>query len=108
MTNGEYMMQRLRAFDISEAQLIDSGIDLAADYVPGSRSVALGLIRVIEDLVLAPQRTNISENGFSVSWDTGKLGRYYLYLCRKWGVAPNSDVTQDLQIPTITDVSREW
>jgi len=108
MTNGEYMRERLRAFDISEAQLLDSGIDLTAPYVAGSRPVALAMIRILEDLVLAPQRTNISEGGFSVSWDTTNLGRYYKYLCSKYGVEPNSVVTENMGIPTITDVSSNW
>lgn len=108
MTNGEYMREKLKAFDISDAELLDSGIDLSAEYEPNSPIVAKGLISVIEGLVLAPQRTNISENGFSISWDTANLGKYYLYLCRKWGVAPNKDVTSNLQIPTITDVSNLW
>ena len=108
ITNGEYMKQKLQAFDITEAQLLDSGVDLDAEYQPNSRIVALGMISVIEDLVLAPQRTNISENGFSVSWDTSHLAQYYRYLCKKWGVTPNADVLEELKIPTIKDVSEMW
>ena len=108
MTNGDYMMQKLQAFSITEAQLLDSGVNLEAEYVPGSRIVALGMISVIEDLVLSPQQTNISENGFSVSWDVSNLAKYYMYLCKKWGVTPNADVIESIQIPTIKDVSEIW
>lgn len=102
------MRQQLKAFEVTEAQLLDSGVDLDAEYVPKSREVALGLISVVEDLVLAPHRTNISEGGFSVSWDMTNLAKYYKYMCSKWGVPMNKEVTDIIQIPTITDVSNEW
>ena len=108
MTNGEYMMQKLQAFDITEAQLLDSGVTLNDTYVPGSRTVAIGIIKVIEDLVLSPQRTNISENGFSVSWNVDNLAKYYKYLCKKWDYTPDTEVLESLQIPTIKDVSNTW
>ena len=108
MTNGEYMREKLQAFDITDAQLLDSGINLNDDYQPNSRPVALAMIGIIEDMVLAPQRTNISENGFSVSWNTENLAKYYKYLCKKWGVDMNADVTETIQIPTIKDRSEIW
>lgn len=108
MTNGEYMREKLQAFDITDAQLLDSGIDLNEEYVPNSRTVGLAMIGIIEDLVLAPQRTNISENGFSVSWDTSNLAKYYQYLCKRWGVTPNEDIVGEIKIPTIKDVSEIW
>ena len=108
MTNGEYMKEKLQALDITDAHLLDSGIDLNAEYTPNSRTTALGMIKVIEDLVLAPQRTNISENGFSVSWNVENLAKYYKYLCKKWGVDLNPDIAETMQIPTIKDVSEIW
>jgi len=108
MTNGEYMREKLQAFDVTEAQLLDSGINLTDDYTPNSRPVALAIIKILEDMVLAPQRTNISENGFSISWDTANLAKYYRYLCKQWGVTPNADVTETIQIPTIRDRSELW
>lgn len=108
MTNGEYMREKLQAFGVTDAQLLDSGVDLSATYEPNSRSVGLGILSIIEDMVLSPQRTNISENGFSESWDTSNLGKYYMYLCKKWGVTPKAEITDTIQIPTIKDVSEMW
>ena len=108
MTNGEYMREKLRAFDVTEAQLLDSGINLTDNYVPNSRNVALAIIKILEDMVLSPIRTNISENGFSVSWDTQNIAKYYKYLCKIWRVTPNSDIVEDIKIPTIKDVSETW
>lgn len=108
MTNGEYMREKLRAFGVTDAMLIDSGVDLTAEYTANDVVVAKGMIGVLEDIALAPKMTNINEQGFSVSWDTTQLGKYYYYLCRKYGVEPNCDVLASVDIPMIKDVTNQW
>ena len=108
MTNREYIMAKLKAFDISEAQLADLNIDLDAEYTPNSKAVGLALVSFLEELVLAPFRTNINENGFSVSWDTQNLGKYYYWLCKKYGVTPNEDITALIGMSVIKDRTDIW
>lgn len=108
MTNGEYIRQKLQAWNITEAQLIDTGIDLDKDYDPNDTQVKAALVDTIEELALAPYLKNVSENGFSVSWDFENMGRYYLWLCKKLNRTPSDDVTAALGISTITDKSDIW
>lgn len=108
MTNLEYVRMKLKAFEISEAELIDAGIDPQAEYAPGSAVVGKGIISIIEERIFAPYRTNISEQGFSVSWDMRDIAKYYLYLCRRWGVTPDAEVQRLSGLSVITDVSSMW
>lgn len=108
MTNREYIMGKLKAFDISEAQLADLTIDLDDEYVSGSKSVGMALVGLIEDLLFAPYRSNINEQGFSISWDIQNLGKYYLHLCRKYGVTPNEQASELLGLSRITDRTNMW
>ena len=66
------------------------------------------MISVIEELMLAPCMSNVNENGFSVSWDYSRIGQYYMWLCRKYGVAPDNEVVAALGLSTITDKSDIW
>ena len=66
------------------------------------------MISVIEELMLAPYMSNVNENGFSVSWDYSRIGQYYMWLCRKYGVAPDDEVVAALGLSTITDKSDIW
>lgn len=92
MTNKDYILSRLRSFNIEEAQLADMEIDLYDEYKPKSIDVGIAMCSLIEDLVLAPKVRSINEQGFSMSWDFESLSKYYLYLCRKYGITPNEDV----------------
>lgn len=107
----EYISQKLRAWNITDAQLedISSGIDLDEEYTSdNSQVVGKAMISVIEELMLAPYMSNVNENGFSVSWNYYKIGQYYMWLCRKYGVAPDNEVVAALGLSTITDKSDIW
>lgn len=107
----EYISQKLRAWNITDAQLedISSGIDLDKEYTSdNSQVVGKAMISVIEELMLAPYMSNVNENGFSVSWDYSRIGQYYMWLCRKYGVAPDDEVVAALGLSTITDKSDIW
>ena len=115
MTTGEYISQKLASFgNLSEAQLLDmsaaGGFFLDDEYVASenARSVGIGMISGIEELVFAPKMKSVSESGFSVSWDYDGLGKYYLWLCRKWGVTPNDEVLGMLGISMIIDRTDCW
>lgn len=107
----EYISQKLRAWNITDAQLedISSGIDLDEEYTSSnSQVVGKAMISVIEELMLAPYMSNVNENGFSVSWDYSRIGKYYMWLCRKYGVTPDNEVVAALGLSTITDKSDIW
>ena len=108
-----YISEKLRAFDVSEAQLVDvyiySGINLDAE-VEDQEPMALGtaLIRTIEELILAPRLTSINEGGFSMSWDFSKVTSYYLWLCRRWGIKPDDEISAMMGLSTIKDRTDMW
>ena len=107
----EYISQKLRAWNITDAQLedISSGIDLDEEYTSDdAQVVGKAMISVIEELMLAPCMSNVNENGFSVSWDYSRIGQYYMWICRKYGVAPDDEVVAALGLSTITDKSDIW
>ena len=107
----EYISQKLRAWNITDAQLedISSCIDLDEEYTSDdAQVVGKAMISVIEELMLAPYMSNVNENGFSVSWDYSRIGQYYMWLCRKYGVAPDDEVVAALGLSTITDKSDIW
>ncbi len=113
MTIRAYISDKLKAFGISEAQLIDlsisSGLDLDADVLSCEPSVVgIALTQTLEECILAPRVSNVSENGFSMSWDFASVGNYYIWLCRKWGITPNADVLQMLGVSAIIDRSDNW
>ena len=107
----EYISQKLRAWNIADAYLgdISLDIDLDEEYTfEDSQKVGKAMISVIEELMLAPYMSNVNENGFSVSWDYSRIGQYYMWLCRKYGVAPDDEVVAALGLSTITDKSDIW
>lgn len=113
MTVREYLKSSLQAFDLTEATFMDiamaSGTDLDANYNASmQQEVGKALICAIEQLIFAPRLTNVSENGFSQSWDYANLGKYYLWLCRRWGVRPNADTVAAMGMSTITDRTGMW
>lgn len=108
MTVGEYLRQKLQAWNVTDAQILDTGLDLESEYVSGDTQVQNALLDTIEELALAPYLKNVNENGFSVSWDYQNMGRYYLWLCNKLGRTPDDNVVAALGISTITDKSDIW
>ena len=107
----EYSSQKLRASNITDAQSVDISpcMDLEEEYTSDdAQVVGKAMISVIEELMLAPCMSNVNENGFSVSWDYSRIGQYYMWLCRKYGVAPDNEVVAALGLSTITDKSDIW
>ncbi len=111
MTIREYISQKLRAWNITEAQFADvaASVNLDDEYTfDDAQVVGKSMISIIEELMLSPYMSNVSENGFSVSWDYSKIGQYYMWLCRKYGVDPDEEVVAALGLSTITDKSDIW
>lgn len=114
MTIREYISQKLSAFgNISEAQLLDMSLSgkfsLEDEYNENNiSSIGIAMVGGIEELVLAPKLKSVSESGFSMSWDYEGLGKYYLWLCRKWGVTPNDEVMGMLGISMVIDRTNCW
>lgn len=109
----DYISQKFRAWNITDAHLLDvtlsTDLDLEEIYLPeDEKKVGVAMIHLIEELILAPHLGNVNENGFSVSWDYSKIGQYYMWLCRKYGVAPDDEVVAALGLSTITDKSDIW
>lgn len=112
MTIKEYISQKLRAFEITEADFCDialNGLDPEAEYdETNAKQTGVSIVGIIEELVLAPSRKQINENGFSMSWDYGNLSKYYLWLCRKWNVTPDNEVATLIGASMITDKTDMW
>lgn len=109
MTNGEFISSQLKAYGIGndDLMLISEEVDLDAEMT----SVAVAeraMIPLIVKLALAPYQKSINENGFSVSWDMGKIGWWYRYLCSKYGVKPDANVEQALGMSVIIDRTNKW
>lgn len=110
MTIRQYIQQKMAAFGkLSDADLVDSGLALDSEYSEeNAQEVGIALCSLIGERVLAPYVSNVSENGFSMSWNRDNLGKYYLWLCRKYGVTPNDDVLSMLGVSLIRDMSHIW
>lgn len=113
MTIREYITGKLQAFEIPEAQFADMFISLGLDAseelsFENSRQVGVAMVEILEELILAPRRTNISENGFSISWDFASVGKYYRWLCTKYDKEPDKEVLGMLGISMITDKTDTW
>ncbi len=111
MTVGEYISQKFRAWNITDAQLVDvlASVNPEEQYSEDNeQEVGKAMVGILEELALSPYMDNVNENGFSVSWDYSKVGQYYMWLCRKYGVDPNTDVVAALGLSTIIDKSDIW
>ena len=91
MTVNDYISQKFQTFGInlSEADLFD--ICLNAKISGGGEMnedcqtrVSVAIAKFIPSLLL--RATSISENGFSMSWDTKGVKEYYSFLCKKYGL----------------------
>lgn len=112
MTIKEYFDSQLAPFGIMDSTPFWHYIpQLYAEDVVNKENmneVGLGLTEMIEGLLFAPRQSSISEQGFSVTWDFSNLGRYYMWLCRKYGKTPSKDVTDLLGISMIIDKTDIW
>lgn len=114
MTIREYISQKFAAFgNMSEAQLLDMAINgnfgLDDEYNDSnSRTVGIAMIGGIAELIFSPKVKSVSENGFSMSWDFDSLGKYYLWLCRHWGIKPDDEIVGMLDISMVIDKTDNW
>ncbi len=113
MTIGEYIKGKLKAWNISEVNLADftikSGLSVDEEYsADKDKALGEGLISLVEELMLSPIMKNVSENGFSISWDFSNMGKYYMWLCRRYGKTPDNDVMAALGLSTIIDMTDIW
>ena len=91
MTVNDYISQKFQTFGInlSEADLLEislsSGICGEYEIDPSNIGlVSVAMAKFIPSLLL--RATSISENGFSMSWNTQGLKEYYSFLCKKYGL----------------------
>lgn len=108
MTNGEFIKDQLRAFGVTDGDLeiIAETVDIEDEL---DVSVAeKGMIPLIAKMALAPYQKSINENGFSVSWDMNNLGWWYRYLCAKYGIKPDAEVSAALGLSVIVDRTKKW
>lgn len=112
MTVKEYITGALTGFGIPESVFADlsvSGLALGDEYsAANATAVGRGLVSALEALMSAPRRTSVSENGFSESWDHSAVGRYYLWLCRRYGVTPSDEALASAGLGAVIDISDTW
>lgn len=113
MTIKEYIVSKMEAFgEISEAYFADiaaTGLDLGAEYTTEvSTTTNKAIIGLIEELILAPKVSEVGDTGSKLVFEYGELSKYYIYLCRKYGVEANKDVLELLGVNAIIDRSNIW
>jgi len=112
MTVKEYISQTLKGIgELTDAQYADISfrIDLDDDYTKDNANiVGEALCKTLADIIPSLFVDNVSEAGFSISWDKSKLGNFYWYLCKKYGVSPEDDVLSLVGVNTIRDRSNIW
>lgn len=113
MTIREYVSQKLQAFNLTEAVLADfviaSGLSLDDEYTSDiAPTVGKAMAQILAEVILSPRLSNVSESGFSMSWDFAGLGNYYLHLCKRWGVSVDENVVAASGTSVITDKSDMW
>lgn len=113
MTIRDYIVHRMQGFKLNDADIaefeLSSGMNIEEDYTPDVQSkVNLALIDTIEWHLFAPRVENVTESGFSVSWNYADLGKFYVWLCKKYGKKPNDEVLSLLGVSVIRDISNLW
>ena len=109
MTVKEYIVSVLPGVTVPEAFFADMDIDLEEDYDSSMYySVGGAMVSVLAGIILAPRVKTVNENGFSMTWDTDTLGKYYLWLCKRYGITPDSEVLALIGTSSIIDISDTW
>lgn len=111
MTIREYIQGKLSAWgNFSESDLAAwNGTSLDAEYSSeNAKEVGAALCEMIGERILSPRVSNVSESGFSISWNFDNIGKYYLWLCKKYGVTPDTDIVTMSGMSTITNKSDMW
>ena len=86
MTNKEYLTKSLNGLNVTEDDidiiLVKSGLDGGADvYINGCDNAAYKRFSII----LKGTLQNVTEGGFSVSWNMDAVKMYYNSLCNELG-----------------------
>lgn len=112
MKVGEYISAELAPYYAGQTfspDMLLLPVDLTAEYTAANESeVNRALISALERVMFRPRLEQINENGFSASFSYADLGKYYAFLCRKYGVTPNEDVLAESGISMIKDISDCW
>lgn len=111
MTIKDYILGKFQEFGLTDAQLVELGTTLPLDEEYSSANATLvgkSMCDLVAEMVFKPRQKSINEKGFSVSWDYANLGRYYLWLCKRYGVKPDDSVTDMLGISIIKDRTSMW
>lgn len=113
MTVRQYIEDKFRALGLTDAQMSD--FVLATELSPDAEYdaenadiVGRAMIDVVAESLLTPYTQSVSESGFSVTYNRDNLSKYYMYLCKKYGVTPDDGVVALLGISTITDRTDTW
>ena len=110
MTNKEYIMACLSPFGVREemfANVYDL-IDPNAKYMAGVKSVSMAMIRILEDVLFMPRVESINENGFSMTYNFKEAAKFYVMLCKRYGMKPNDHVLSMAGISRIVDRTSKW
>lgn len=113
MKAAQYICGKLRAFGVTDAQLLDMylthGVDPDSEVTADNAdAIGTAMTHMLEELILAPYQKSVSESGFSVSWDFANVSKYYLWLCNRYGLKPSSEVKEALGISMIMDRTGTW
>ena len=107
MNVRDFICSLLTGVQVPEAFLIDTGLDLEQEYVPGM-NIGPQVVDLVVAMINAPALESVSENGFSMSWDRKNLGKLYLWLCKKYGIKPDKDTLSLVGISAIIDITDTW
>ena len=109
MTVREYICSTLSGLTVPDAFFADLTFDPNQEYTTSLYAeVGAAMVSMLGGLILAPKVKSVNENGFSMQWDTDTLGKYYLWLCKRYGITPDSEVVALLGMNTIIDISDTW
>lgn len=113
MTNREYIQEKVKPFELSEAYMadIEASTNISMDDIfvqPNVKTLMLSVIDCLEEMILKPRVESINESGFSIHWDYKDLGKFYMFLCRKYGRKPSDAILDLLGISSIIDRTSIW
>ena len=108
MTNGEFIVDQMRAFGVTEGDMMIIAEDIKLDNELVVSDAEKAMIALVAKAAMSPYQKSINENGFSVSWDMGKIGWWYRFLCSKYGMKPDANVLAALGLGVIVDKTNKW
>lgn len=112
MTVGEYISGELAPFFVEASVSLDMflfTIDLNETYsASNEKATNVALLNAIERVMLRPRVEQVNENGFSATIKFDDMGKYYAYLCKRYGVTPNADIVAGSGVSVIKEISNRW